>query len=285
MRAGKPSATAIGAATFRAAHLLLFPGTPIHADTFALPLTGLPDREALRSSIERFDSPALPRICAYFALRHRFSEDRLRAALARGAKQVVLLGAGLDSFALRHPELVRQVSFVEIDHPDSQSWKLERLRALGLETPGVRYVPLDFARQELASELIAVGIERGRPTFFAWLGVSQYVSERAALETLALVAAHAAGSEVVFDVILPFEGLAREERAISRAAERASSGRGEPWLSYFEPESFARRLRAVGFDRVDRLAPAAAAAYYAGQPPEVTPLYAWQLMAAVVEAR
>ncbi len=282
MRAGKPSATAIGAAAFRAAHLLLFDGAPIHADSFALPLLGLPGSNELRSLIERLDTPALRRVCAYFALRHRYSEERLHAALARGVTQVVLLGAGLDSFALRHPQLPSEVSFVEVDHPDTQRWKLERLAELSLPTPRVRYLPIDFATQELATELISAGLARAQPTFFAWLGVTQYIAERAALETLALVACHAAGSEIVFDVILPFEGLAPAEREISRAAEMASSARGEPWLSCFQPEPFASRLHALGFSRVDRLTPERAAAYYVGQPPEVTPLQAWQLMAAVV---
>ena len=282
MRAGKPSATAIGAAAFRAAHLHLFDGVPIHADSFALPLMGLPGRDELRSFIERLDAPAPRRVSAYFALRHRYSEDRLHAALARGVTQVVLLGAGLDSFALRHPQVPSRVSFVEIDHPDTQRWKLERLAALGLATPGVHYLPVDFAVQDLAAELASAGLEQARPTFFAWLGVTQYIAERAALETLSLAARYAAGSEIVLDVILPFDGLAPDEREISRAAELASRARGEPWLSYFQPEPFASRLRALGFSRVDRLAPEAAAAYYVGQPPELTPLHAWQLMAAVV---
>jgi methyltransferase (TIGR00027 family) len=194
----------------------------------------------------------------------------------------VLLGAGLDSFALRHPQVPLEVSFVEIDHPDSQRWKLERLTALGLATPGVRYLPVDFAVQELATELASAGLAPTRPTFFAWLGVTQYIAESAALETLSLVARHAAGSEVVFDVILPFEGLAPVEREISRAAESASGARGEPWLSYFQPATLASRLLALGFTRVARLTPDDAAAYYVGQPPDVAPLHAWQLMAAVV---
>lgn len=284
MRAGKPSATAIGAAAFRAAHLHLFDGAPIHADTFALPLLGLAGSGELRSFLQRLDAPAPRRVSAYFALRHRYSEDRLHAALARGVAQVVLLGAGLDSFALRHPQVPREVSFVEVDHPDTQRWKLERLAALNLATPSVRYLPVDFAAQDLATELASAGLAPARPTFFAWLGVTQYIAERATRETLSLVARHAAGSEIVFDVILPLDGLAPDELAVSRAAEMASSARGEPWLSYFQPESFASSVRALGFSRVERLTPEGAAAYYVGQPPEVTPLHAWQLMAAVVRA-
>jgi methyltransferase (TIGR00027 family) len=282
VRAGKPSATAIASAAFRAAHLHLSPGSAIHEDTFALALAGFADRAALFASFERNAPPALPRVAAYFALRHRFSEERLEAALARGVRQVVLLGAGLDSFALRRPDVAQALRYVEIDHPDSQRWKLARLAALGLSTPSVRYVPVDFQTQDLASALVEAGVEPARPTFFAWLGVAQYVAAEAAFDTFALAARHAPGSEIVFDVILPFAGLDGDERTISEFAERSSRGRGEPWLSYFVPEALARKLRSLGFARVDVLGPDAAAPYYAYQPAGVTPLSAWQLLAAVV---
>ena len=279
MRAGRPSATAVGAAAFRAGHLHLFDGPPIHADSFALALAGIDGPAALRARFARSEPPGLRRVCAYFSLRHRFSEERLASAVARGVAQVVLLGAGLDSFALRHPEIPKQVRFVEIDHPDSQRWKLERLDALGLSTAGVHYVPVDFASQDLAAELVAAGVDPAQPAFFAWLGVTQYIAASAALQTISLVSRHAVGSEIVFDVILP---LAAEEHAISSFAEAGSQRHGEAWVSYFRPEQLARDLLALGFRRVDTLSPGLAAAYYAGQPPEVTPLRAWQLMAAAV---
>jgi O-methyltransferase involved in polyketide biosynthesis len=92
-------------AALRAAHLHLFDGPQIHEDTFALQLLGLPCVDDLQRSLERLSLPALRRVCAYFALRHRFSKERLLAALDRGATQVVLLGAGLDTFALRRPDI------------------------------------------------------------------------------------------------------------------------------------------------------------------------------------
>jgi len=98
---GKPSQTAITAALFRAAHLHLFRGPKIHEDTFALRLSGLGGLDELRAfgaQVEQMNFP-VRRASACFASRHRFSEERLRAAVDRGADQVDLLGAGLDSFA------------------------------------------------------------------------------------------------------------------------------------------------------------------------------------------
>jgi O-methyltransferase involved in polyketide biosynthesis len=91
-----------------------------------------------------------------------------------------------------------QVLFVEVDHPDSQRWKRERLVSLGLETPGVHYVPVDFASQDLRKELASAGVDPGRPTFFAWLGVTEYLEEEASTNALRSAAVfHIARARVV----------------------------------------------------------------------------------------
>ena len=284
MEPGKPSQTAISAALFRAAHLHLFAGPKIHEDTFALPLSGIGGYDELRAFAEQVEQVRFPlrRASAYFASRHRFSEERLRAAMERGAEQIILLGAGLDSFALRHPQVPKDVLFVEIDHPDSQRWKRERLASLDLDTPGVHYVPIDFASQDLQTELASAGVDRAKPSFFAWLGVTQYIAEEAAYETLSAVARHASGSEIVFDVILPIDDQPPDDHDISRMSAEASAARGEPWVSYFAPEPLAERLVSLGFNRVEWLTAEAARAYYEGQPPEVRPLGGWQMISATV---
>ena len=284
MEIGKPSQTAIVAALCRAAHLHLFGGPTIHEDTFALRLSGfggLDELRAFAAQLEQMNFP-LRRASAYFAFRHRFSEERLRAAVDRGADQVVLLGAGLDSFALRHPHVPNEILFVEIDHPDSQRWKRDRLASLGLDTPGVRYVPVDFASQDLQQELARTGVDPSMRTFFAWLGVTQYIADTASYETLSMVARHASGSEIIFDVILPIETQPADEREMSRISAEASAVRGEPWVSYFEPEQLDGRLGSLGYSRVEWLTREAAGTYYEGQPPEVRPLSAWRLIAATV---
>src|SRR4030095_7171557 len=109
MRPGEPSRTAIAAAAMRAAHLHLFDGPKIHEDTFALQLIGAERAERLRADLERRGWPALRRVSAYFALRQRFFEERLDTAVERGVTQVVLLGAGLDTFALRRPRVPKEI--------------------------------------------------------------------------------------------------------------------------------------------------------------------------------
>lgn len=280
MKAGTASRTAISAAAMRAAYLHLYEGVKIFEDTFALALTGIGTPERLRAAIDARPTPDNRRVAAYFALRHRYAEDRLSAALARGVAQVVLLGAGLDSFALRHPDIVARVRFIEIDHPDSQRAKLSRLAELGLQTPGVEYLPVDFSTQDLLEEMMRAGIARERATFFPWLGVTQYISRQAADATLSLAARFAKGSEIVFDVIRPFDGLDEAERAISSTAASMSEQSGEPWLSFYTPEELQPRLHAIGFSHVDWLTKEKAAHYHAGQ--AVEPLTAWQMVSASV---
>lgn len=279
MRSGEASATAIGSARARAAHLLLSGGHAIHVDEFALRLTG--DTE-LRLKQNWGSSLALQRLAAYFAMRHRFSEDRLLAALDRGVRQVILLGAGFDTFALRHPGLVPTLRFVEVDHPDSQAFKRLRIAATGLRTPDVQYVAVDFDVQDLASELLAAGVSSNEPTFFAWLGVTQYITRSASTETLSFIASHPAGSEVVLDVIQPDAGLAEDELEIQRFARASAEERGEPWISYFDLGTFATELRGLGFSHVDHLTSELAEDYFVGQPEPLRPLMCWPLIAAVV---
>jgi methyltransferase (TIGR00027 family) len=197
-------------------------------------------------------------------------------------RQVVLLGAGLDTLALREPDLATRFRFVEIDHHDSQCWKLERLRELGLTTAGVQYVPVDFSSQDLEKELGAAGVRMEQPTFFAWLGVTQYITDGAAMATLSLASRHAAGSEIVFDVIVPFCDLSPDELQISSAARAASEDRGEPWISFYRPDEIAPRLLALGFGSVQPLSAEDARRYHVGQPDGITPSRAWQLISAAV---
>jgi methyltransferase (TIGR00027 family) len=268
----------------RAAHLHLYPGPKIHEDTFAIALGGVGGVEELRAFAEQIEQLNFPvrRAAAFFASRHRFAEERLQAAVDRGVEQVIILGAGLDSFALRRPQVPKNALFLEIDHPDSQRWKRERLSSLGLKTPGVYYLPIDFASQDVQTELACAGVDRAKPSFFVWLGVTQYLAEEVVYETLALVARQGSGTEIVFDVILPIDAQPPDDRDMSRVAIAVSAAQGEPWVSYFAPEPLSGHLGSIGFDRVEWLTPATLRAYYEGQPAQVRPMVGWQVVAASV---
>ncbi len=189
----------------------------------------------------------------FIAARSRFAEDSLAAAVARGVTQAVVLGAGLDTLALRHPH--RDLRVFEVDHPATQAWKRARLAAAGLDMPAsLTLAPVDFEHGTLAVGLAQAGFDAGAPAFFAWLGVVPYLTTEAVIATLAFIAS-VPSAEVVFDYSVPRALLtpARGARAEAMGARVAAAG--EPWLSHFDPAALAEQLRALGFADVEDLGP------------------------------
>ena len=215
MQTGEPSRTAWAAAMHRAAHQLLDRGF-LFQDALALRILGV-DEEAVRSASE---GEARRKMRMFIAMRTRFAEDALAAAVEDGTRQLVVLGAGLDTFAYRSAHGARLQVF-EVDFPATQAWKRERLVAAGIEIPAwVAFVPVDFEHETLAERLVASGFEPNAPTFFTWLGVVPYLSETAIFATLGWIAGLAGGAQVVFDYADPPETLDAETRALPRRARR-----------------------------------------------------------------
>jgi len=241
MESDRASWTALGAASNRAMHLFVDDPPPILRDEWAL--RGLA------------------------VIRNRYAEDRLRRAIARGVRQYVLLGAGLDSFAHREPALAGQVAVFEVDHPFGQRAKQEMLSDLRAPSaPSLVYVPVDFETESLADRLGRAGFRRDLPAFFSWLGVTIYLSGAAIFSTLEFVRRCAWGTEIVFEYSLPLEILPREEQQLLRASIARCEARGERFESYFEPHTRAARLQALGFTEVVDFGPKEAReAYLAGR--------------------
>ncbi|MFD9547448.1 class I SAM-dependent methyltransferase [Nocardia salmonicida] len=184
----------------------------------------------------------------FFAARARFAEDRVAAAVAAGVRQVVVLGAGLDTFAYRnpHPEL----RVFEVDHPATQAWKHQRLVAADIDRPAtLSFVPVDFETQLLAKELESAGFIRSEPAVFVWLGVVFYLTSGAAQSTLDFIAGQAEPVEVIFDYLQPAE--TDEDRAHLKARADRLAAVGEPLFSYFTPDDITARLHALGFTDVE----------------------------------
>ena len=171
---------------------------------------------------------------AHVVLRSRFAEDCLAAAVGRGIRQLVVLGAGFDSFAYRQPAWAAPLRIFEVDHPESQRLKRERLAAAAVPLPAnLTYVPADFARQSLREILAASPLDFSAPAFFSCLGVLVYL-DRAAIEALfRTVAAFPAGSELV----VTFTSSERATGSAQRAADW-----GEPWLSRLQPDELRAEL-------------------------------------------
>lgn len=197
----------------------------------------------------------------FFAARARYAEDRIAALAARGVRQVVVLGAGLDTFACRNPHPGLRV--FEVDRPATQEWKRDRLAEAGIEVPeSLTFVPVDFETDALAERLAAAGFLRAEPALFAWLGVVFYLTAEAVQSTLGYIAGQAGPSEVVFDYLQPPDSEPERQRLRERAARVAAAG--EPFFSYFTPAAVAARLDGLGFTPFEDLSAAQLVDGYAG---------------------
>ena len=219
MKHGQASRTAFGAAGHRAAHQRLEGGF-VFADPLALRILGDDAEEAIARGTA---APEQRPLRIFIAMRSRFAEDAAKAAVAAGVRQIVVLGAGLDTFAYRlepPPDLL----LFELDHPATQAEKRRRLAAAGIvEPPHAVYVAHDFDLGSFTAALAAAGHDAGARTFVLWLGVTVYLTEAAIEATLAELARLPGGAEIVFDYVNPRAAIEDGElRVRSRRSRRAS---------------------------------------------------------------
>ena len=248
----------MAAAAYRAAHQVLEHGR-IFADPLALRIIGA-DADTLARAAE--DPPSGRGMRIFIAARTRFAEDALAAAAEKGARQLVVLGAGLDTFAYRST-LRDRLRIFEVDHPDTQAWKRQRLEDVAIPVPkSLTFAPIDFERQTLPEGLATAGFDPAQQTFFFWLGVVPYLTEETVLSTLGFIASLPNGAHVVFDYSDPPASLPAEARIKHEMRATYVAQLGETWLTFFEAEELRARLMALGFSEVEDLGPPQIAARY-----------------------
>jgi methyltransferase (TIGR00027 family) len=252
MEAKPPSRTARGAAVHRAVHQTLENGA-IFKDPLAFAVL---DDEGKADVEVRAADPTTRPLRLFIVARSRFTEESLAVAVARGVRQMVVLGAGLDTFALRNSHADVGLRVFEVDRPETQAWRRQRLAEAGLAAPeSLTFVPLDFERDDLAAGLAGAGFQSSEHAFFMWLGVVPYLTRSAIDETLRFVA-RVPDSEVTFDYAEPVENYPPERRARVEDLGTRVAAIGEPWLSMFDAETLARaacaRLRGDRRPRPER---------------------------------
>jgi methyltransferase (TIGR00027 family) len=264
----KPNAeadsSAVRVALWRALHVQADPPPHVFEDEIGLKLAAPDDGWRSRPDMSPFTRPFRASIVA----RARFIEDLVAEQAARGVGQYVILGAGLDTFAQRRPELASRLLVFEVDRPGPQEWKRQRLVDLGLGIPTfLRLVPVDFEAGDAWWErLAASGFDVRRPAVVASTGVSMYLTRDAIAATLRQVAAFAPGSTLAMSFMLPIELAEPEMRpGIERAAEGARAN-GTPFLSFFTPTEILALAREAGFRDVQHVSAAVLAQrYFAGR--------------------
>ena len=260
-----PDSTAIRVALWRAIHVQVDPPPHVLEDEIGLQLAapdkGWQDRPDMNPE---WTKPFRASILA----RARFIEDLVVEQSGCGVGQYVILGAGLDTFAQRRPEIASSLRVFEVDRPGPQTWKRKRLVELGFSIPQwLKLVPVDFeADGSWLERLTTSGFDTVCPAVIASTGVSMYLTKDAIAATLRQVAAFAPGSTFAMTFLLPIE-LA--DPAVRPGLERAVKGAqasGTPFISFFTPEEMLALARRAGFKEVKHVSAAdLAQRYFAGR--------------------
>ena len=260
MKAEQSSRTAETAAAVRASHLL-DDGPRVFEDPFALELTSPRFRRIAKSLVLRWVIRTLlgevSKMTGQVLVRSRYAEDLLERAVSAGVTQYVLVGAGFDSFALRCPDLVSVLSIFELDHPATQRTKLQRLSELGIEIPkNLQFVPINFEEESISTALGQTSYASNQKTFFSWLGTVPYLTEESIISTLKSIASICeSGSEIVFDFMAPIEYASAQDRTALNKLLRYTARKGEPLITFLDPEPFLARVSELGFELVESVSP------------------------------
>jgi methyltransferase (TIGR00027 family) len=241
-----PDSTAVRVALWRAMHVQTDPPPHVLEDEIGLRLAAPGDSWRRRPDM---DPGATSRFRAGIVVRARFVEDLVTEQAAHGVGQYVILGAGLDTFAQRRPDVTAGLRVFEVDRPGPQAWKRQRLTDLGYGVPGwLRLVPVDFeADGSWRERLAAAGFDAGQPAVVASTGVSMYLTREANAATLRQLASLASGSTVAMTFQPPLELLDEEDRAWRQAAENGARASGTPFISFYTPQEILALAGDAGF--------------------------------------
>jgi methyltransferase (TIGR00027 family) len=241
-----PEVTAVRVALWRALHVEVDPPPHVLEDEIGLRLVAPDHGWRGRGDM---DPRGTSRFRASIVVRTRFVEDLLAEWTGRGVGQYVVLGAGLDTFAQRRPDLGARLRVFEVDQPGPQAWKRERLIELGYGVPSwLRLVPVDFeASGSWWDRLAADGFDPGQPALVASTGVSMYLTKDANAATLRQLASLAPGSVLAMTFQPPLELLDEQDRSSRLMVEKGARASGTPFLSFFAPAEIVALAREAGF--------------------------------------
>jgi len=260
-----PESTAVRVALWRAMHVQVDPAPHVIEDEVGLQLVAPDANWRQRPDMDpTFTGPFRASIVG----RARFIEDLVTERAGHGVAQYVILGAGLDTFAQRKPEIASKLKVFEVDQPGPQTWKRQRLIELGFGVPEwLRFVPVDFeAGDSWWERLTTAGFDASAPAVVASAGVSMYLTKEAITAMLRQVASLAAGSTFVMTFLMPLELADPEVRPGLEMAAKGARASGTPFISFFAPEDLTQLAREAGFRVAQHVSTATLAQrYFAGR--------------------
>jgi len=279
-RTPAPDSTAVRVALWRALHVEVDAPPHIIEDEIGLQLADPP--KDWRNRLDMHPQGTRPFRMSIVA-RARFIEDLVIEQAHRGVRQYVILGAGLDTFAQRRPEIASGLRVFEVDRPGPQAWKRQRLIDLGFGIPdSLRLVPVDFETGGSWTEQLATaGFDAKQPAVVASTGVSMYLTKETNGATLRQIAALAPGSTLALSFIWPLEYADPAERPLLEAADRGARASGTPFLSYFTADEILALAREAGFKSAQHVSAAdLTQRYFAGRTDGLRPSRGEELLVA-----
>jgi methyltransferase (TIGR00027 family) len=256
-----PESSAVRVALWRAIHVQVDPPPHVLTDEVGLQLVAPDDGWRARPDM---DPQATSGFRASIVARARFIEDLVAEQAGNGVSQYVVLGAGLDTFAQRRPQIAAHLRVFEVDQPGPQAWKRRRLIELGHGIPDwLRLVPVDFeASESWTEQLAAAGFDPGRPAVVVSTGVTMYLTKDATVATLRQIAGFAPGSTLAMTFLLPTDLLDDADRPGLQASENGARAAGTPFISFYTPEEMLSLAREAGFQEVRHMSGASLAETY-----------------------
>jgi len=280
-RTAAPDSTAVRVALWRAMHVHVDPPPHVFEDEIGLRLAAPAEGWRRRPDM---DEHASSRPRASIVARARFIEDLVAEQAGHGVRQYVILGAGLDTFAQRRPEIAAGLRIFEVDQPGPQAWKRQRLVELGFGIPEwLRLVPVDFeAGSSWWERLASAGFDAGQPAVVASAGVTMYLTRGAIAGTLSQIAALAPGSTLVMTFMPPLDLVDPEELPFRQTTDKVAQAAGTPLISLFSPQEMLALAREAGFRDVQHVSAAnnLSQRYFAGRADGLRPSSSEQLLVA-----
>jgi len=251
-KAIEPDNTAVRTALWRALHVQVDLPPHIIEDEMGLNLVAPSDGWKHRPDL---DPEFTRRVRVSIAARARFVEDLVIEQSRKGVTQYVILGAGLDTFAQRKPDIASKLQIFEIDKPDTQTWKQQRLIELGLGIPKwLKFVPVDFeSDSDWLEKLISSGFDINKPAVIACTGVSLYLTKDAILATLSQVTRLAPDTKLAMTFLLPIELVEDEDKPLLQISIKGAQSSGNPFKSFFSPSEILDLAKEAGFKKVEHV--------------------------------
>ena len=244
----KPDSTAIRVALWRVIHLQSDASPHIFTDEIALKLANPDSGWQKRPDM---DLKGTSGFRASIVARARFVEDLLLKMIPQGLQQYAILGAGLDTFPQRYSDRKFKLQVFEIDQPEPQLWKQNRLKEIGFDQPAwVHFVPVNFEIDSWWKKLLESGFDPKRKSIISSLGVSMYISKEATMETLRNIASLTPGSIFVMTFLVPIELIEPEDQLGLTFSMKGAAASGTPFISFFTPDEIKMIAQSAGFKNI-----------------------------------